>query len=64
MSCLCHVGNSKSANKRDYDDKGTYDNLREGNIPYLPGHKKRIKVRKRRLILSDYFFWGGCTIYE
>ncbi len=22
---------SKSANKRDYDDKGTYDNLREGN---------------------------------
>ncbi len=22
---------SKSANKRDYDDKGTYDNLREGD---------------------------------
>ncbi len=25
------MGNSKSANKRDYDDKGTYDNLREGD---------------------------------
>ncbi len=25
------MGKSKSANKRDYDDKGTYDNLREGD---------------------------------
>jgi hypothetical protein len=25
------VTTSKSANKKDYDDKGTYDNLREGN---------------------------------
>ncbi len=25
------MGISKSANKRDYNDKGTYDNLREGD---------------------------------
>ncbi len=25
------MGNSKSTNKRDYDNKGTYDNLWEGD---------------------------------
>jgi hypothetical protein len=45
---------SKSANKRDYDDKGTYDNLREGdrNISSSTSTSITAAARARTAVLA------------
>ncbi len=47
---------SKSANKRDYDDKGTYDNLREGNRNILSSTSTLITTaaRARTAVLASW----------
>ncbi len=54
---------SKSANKRDYDDKGTYDNLREGdrNISLSTSTLITAAARARTAVLakSTLSSWRG-----
>ncbi len=54
---------SKSANKRDYDDKGTYDNLREGdrNISSSTSTSITAAARARTAVLakSTLLSWRG-----
>ena len=57
------MGNSKSANKRDYDNKGTYDNLREGNRNISSSTSTSITAaacaRTAVLAKSMYSSWRG-----
>ncbi len=48
------MGNSESTNKRDYDNKGTYDNLREGdrNISLSMSTSITVAARARTEVLA------------
>ncbi len=54
---------SKSTNKRDYDDKGTYDNLREGDRNILSSNSTLITAaaRARTAVLAKLMSssWRG-----